>query len=122
MIVSFSLSQKVNDTYIAVDNITTYINSIKIGSNSLSSQEFVDGKIVLSEDLDDNGAYIVVPNITVNVKTGSALEAQELMYTNYKLTITVVLETEDGVQLIASNASNYIIYTNAKVEPAFIIR
>ena len=122
MIVSFSLSQKVNDTYIAVDNITTYINSIKIGSNSLSSQEFTDGKIVSSEDLDDNGAYIVVPNITVNVKTGSALEAQELMYTNYKLTITVVLETEDGVQLIASNASNYIIYTNAKVEPAFIIR
>ena len=122
MIVSFSLSQKVNDTYIAVDNITKYINNIKIGSNSLSSQEFVDGKIVLSEDLDDNGAYIVVPNITVNVKTGIALEAQELMYTNYKLTITVVLETEDGVKLIASNASNYIIYTNAKVEPAFIIR
>ena len=122
MIVSFSLSQKVNDTYIAVDNITTYINSIKIGSNSLSSQEFVDGKIVSSTDLDDNGAYIVLPNITVNVKTGSALEAQELMYTNYKLTITVVLETEDGVKLIASNASNYIIYTNAKVEPAFIIR
>lgn len=122
MIVSFSLSQKINDTYIAVDDITKYINNIKIGSNSLSSQEFTDGKIVSSVDLDDNGAYIVLPNITVNVKTGSALEAQELMYTNYKLTITVVLETEDGVKLIASNANNYIIYTNAKVEPAFIIR
>ena len=122
MLVTFTLSQKINDSYIAVDDLTNYINTIKIGDTALTSTEMVEGMIIESDNLNDNGAYIVVPNISVSVKTGSVLEADQLMYTNYKLTITVILETEDGMQLVASNASNYIIYTNAKVDPAFVLR
>ncbi len=122
MLVTFTLSQKINDSYIAVDDLTNYINTIKIGDTALTSSEMIEGMIIESDNLNDNGAYIVVPNISVSVKTGSVLEADQLMYTNYKLTITVILETEDGMQLVASNASNYIIYTNAKVDPAFVLR
>ena len=122
MLVTFTLSQKINDSYIAVDDLTDYINTIKIGDTALTSTEMTEGMIIESDNLNDNGAYIVVPNISVSVKTGSVLEADQLMYTNYKLTITVILETEDGMQLVASNASNYIIYTNAKVDPAFVLK
>ncbi|MBO7086348.1 MAG: hypothetical protein J6W25_04455, partial [Bacilli bacterium] len=126
--VSFTLKQKVHDPETGVASygepldLSTYITSIKIGSTTLSAAQLQAGTIELPLSvLEDDGAYITFPVITMTVKTGSAFEASNLLYSNYQVTVSVSLFNEDD-PIISSYASNFVIYTNAKVVPDFIVR
>ncbi len=65
------------------------------------------------------GVEITLPVITLTVKTGAALEAAGQTYGNYRVTVSVVLKNAD-TELAESRASNFVIYTNAKVLPMFV--
>lgn len=126
--VSFTLKQKVHDSETGVASygepldLSTYITSIKIGSTTLTAAQMQAGTIELPLSvLEDDGAYITFPIITMTVKTGSAFEASNLLYSNYQVTVSVSLFNEDD-PIISSYASNFVIYTNAKVVPDFIVR
>lgn len=60
------------------------------------------------------GQVIQIP-IDYSILTGSEFEKQGLTYANYKVTLTVSLLDAAGNELEGSKASDYIIYTNAKV-------
>ena len=60
------------------------------------------------------GQAIQIP-IDYSILTGSGFEEQGLTYANYKVTLTVSLLDKDNKELEGSKASDYIIYTNAKV-------
>ena len=60
------------------------------------------------------GQVIQIP-IDYSILTGSEFETQDLTYANYKVTLTVSLLDANDKELEGSKASDYIIYTNAKV-------
>ena len=60
------------------------------------------------------GQVIQIP-IDYSILTGGEFETQDLTYANYKVTLTVSLLDAAGKELEGSKASDYIIYTNAKV-------
>lgn len=60
------------------------------------------------------GQVIQIP-IDYSILTGSEFEKRGLTYANYKVTLTVSLLDKDSKELEGSKASDYIIYTNAKV-------
>ena len=68
----------------------------------------------------DNGAEITLPTMHFTVITGSALETAGLYYSNYRVVVEVVLLNGSGGEIGASKVSNYIVYTNAKVNPDFL--
>ena len=47
--------------------------------------------------------------------TGEAFEAKEHKYANYKVRLTAVLLDQDGKEIDGTKASDYIIYTNARI-------
>ena len=128
-IVTFELYKKTSGDYgeSPVGNISDYITSIKVGGTTLTASELANGKIIANDNLADNGADITLPIITVTVKTGDALESgfdseeNHLYYSNYKLVVTVTLRDDENTMILASHASNFVVYTNAKVVPDFIV-
>lgn len=58
--------------------------------------------------------------IQFSVKTGTAFETAGLTYANYKVRLTAVLLDKDGRELKETEATDYIIYTNARVYPQII--
>lgn len=60
------------------------------------------------------GQVIQIP-IDYSILTGSEFEKRGLTYANYKVTLTVSLLDKDSKELEGSSATDYIIYTNAKV-------
>ena len=60
------------------------------------------------------GQVIQIP-IDYSILTGSEFEKRGLTYANYKVTLTVSLLDKDNKELEGSSATDYIIYTNAKV-------
>ena len=60
------------------------------------------------------GQVIQIP-IDYSILTGSEFEKRGLTYANYKVTLTVSLLDKDNKELEGSKATDYIIYTNAKV-------
>lgn len=47
--------------------------------------------------------------------TGSAFEEKEFTYANYKVRLTAVLLDKDGKEIDGTRASDYVIYTNARI-------
>ncbi len=74
------------------------------------------------EILSDNGVEITMPVIHCTVLTGEALEAKSEYYSNYEIIVTVELRNSQGNAYAPSIASNYVIYTNAKILPTYIDR
>lgn len=60
------------------------------------------------------GQVIQIP-IDYSILTDSEFEKRGLTYANYKVTLTVSLLDKDNKELEGSSATDYIIYTNAKV-------
>lgn len=128
--VAFELRQKLNGVYGDNDAnddddvlaLSDYLVSIKVGNTTLTAEQMASGVITLPlTSLSDDGAYIELPIITVTVKTGSTFEAQNYLYSNYKFTVLVTLYNGNN-PIVSSHASNFVIYTNAKVVPDFIVR
>ena len=47
--------------------------------------------------------------------TGTEFEKKEYAYSNYKVRLTAVLLNESGTEIDGTKASDYIIYTNARI-------
>ena len=67
-----------------------------------------------------NGAEIMLPLMHFTVKTGSAFESAGLTYSNYRVIVEAVLCNGSGGEIGASKVSNYVVYTNAKIDPNFL--
>ena len=121
--INFDLKQKINGAYGDSLDLNTYITAIKIGDTTLTASQIENGEVVIPlSALDDNGAYITIPIITVTVKRGQAMSDNNLLYTNYMLTVAVTLLNGNSDIISSSHASNHIVYTNANVVPDFIDR
>lgn len=61
----------------------------------------------------DSGNEIIIMDL--EPKTGSDLEAIQGFYANYRVRLTAVMLDAEGNQLSDTQASDYIVYTNAKI-------
>lgn len=62
----------------------------------------------------DNSIPIQIP-VTLSIGTGSALEKAGGYYANYRVVLTAQLLNRSGTPIPNSQASDYIVYTNAKI-------
>ena len=62
----------------------------------------------------DNSIPIQIP-VTLSIGTGSALENAGGYYANYRVVLTAQLLNRSGTPIPNSQASDYIVYTNAKI-------
>ena len=108
----YQKEQNTNDYSEASLNIGTYwtycSQSISPGSTG----------IVITEDITDtsNSKVFRIP-ITFKVLTGKPFEEAGLMYSNYKVTLKAELLDASGNPLNGTEATDYIIYTNARIYP-----
>ena len=54
------------------------------------------------------------------VKTGKAFEEHGLTYANYRVELTAVLLNDNNSVVNGTTSSDYVVYTNAKIETGFI--
>jgi len=120
-VVTVTLTRKQADgTYSAeLTPINTYITAVTVGDVAAVAEGTTYTAVIAKSGLDDRGFEIGVPEITCTVKTGSAFEAAGLTYGNYRVTVTVALK-RSGAEIGPSRASNYVVYTNAKILPYFV--
>ena len=122
--VTLSLNKKGNDgSYGGLDNgkmISDYLKNQTITKPTFSVNSEKDQTGVFNYTFKWNsasynpGQAIQIP-IDYSILTGSEFENRGLTYANYKVTLTVLLLDKDGKELEGSKATDYIIYTNAKV-------
>ena len=122
--VTLSLNKKDdNGSYGGLDNgktISDYLKNQTITKPTFSANSAENRKDKFETNFDWNsasykpGQVIEIP-IDYSILTGSELETQGLTYANYKVTLTVSLLDANDKELEGSKASDYIIYTNAKV-------
>ena len=55
------------------------------------------------------------------METGDPFEAKGHTYGNYRIDVVVALRDSHGTVIKVTRATNYVIYTNAKIVPDFII-
>ena len=121
-----------NDSYNNDLKLSDYLNSVTIKDINeqrlaffdSSSSEMNGTKLDYSnsrdkfEETDNAGLFDVY--IDFDVKTGADLEALEnAFYSNYKIVLTASLY-EGSAMIDGSAADDYIIYTNAHIDPKFI--
>ncbi len=122
--VTLSLNKKGNNgSYGGLDNGKTIGDYLK--KPTITKPTFSDNSAENRTDKFENtfdwnsasykpGQVIQIP-IDYSILTGSEFETQGLTYANYKVTLTVSLLDKDNKELESSKATDYIIYTNAKV-------
>lgn len=112
-----------NGSYGGLDNEKTigdYLKNSTITKPTFSANSEKDQTGVFDYTFEWNstsykpGQVIQIP-IDYSILTGGEFETQDLTYANYKVTLTVSLLDAAGKELEGSKASDYIIYTNAKV-------
>ena len=119
-LVSIQLTERQNDgTYGPALDITQYMTLDFEGLTAASSDATSYYQTIPRAALTDNGASISVPAIHCHPITGSALEGENFDYSNYKITVTMIL-LNSGNRIAISQASNYVIYTNCKIIPDFV--
>ena len=119
-LVSIQLTKKQSDgTYSSALNITDYMTVDFEGLSAASSDATSYYQTIPRASLTENAAAISVPVIHCHTITGSALESAGYDYTNYKITVTMIL-LNSGNRIAISQASNYVVFTNAKIIPDYI--
>ena len=116
---TLSLYKKNNEGKYETVAIDDYLTDIKIYDES--SQIISDGSNSHTYTVgyeNDKDKYSVITNF--NVKTGTEFESQNYDYANYKVVLKAKLLDESGNEVNNSTASDYIIYTNAKIDPSFV--
>lgn len=123
-VIEMTLAQKRSDgTYGGNLDISDYITGITVGDSDAAHSGTQFTVTVSRSDLLDDGSLsskIILPWLHFTVKTGKPFEDDGLTYGNYRVTVSVHLRNETG-DLAVSNVTNYVIYTNAKVIPEFIL-
>ena len=121
------LQKNADGVYTSVTPISSYLSSITVSpkvnptGSFLKSQSVRDGETEFG--LADTGYNSSVPieiDVAMDVITGAAFESQNLTYANYMLMLTAELLAENDSTIGGSTASDYIIYTNAKIIPTLV--
>jgi hypothetical protein len=124
--VTLTLSKKVGEEYVTVDNIEDYVSGIRMYAEDedpvsipVGTGPSVTAHLYRTE-VNPNSIESVF--IDFDVKTGDALTVSGIKYSNYMITLLMELETRDGNEYIskASAPTDYIKYTNARINPDFI--
>ena len=120
-----------NDSYNDDLKLSDYLNSVTIKDINEQQLAFFDSSSEMNgtkleysnsrdkfEETDNAGLFDVY--IDFDVKTGADLEAAaNAFYSNYKIVLTASLY-EGSAMIDGSAADDYIIYTNAHIDPKFI--
>ena len=106
-----------------VANVAQYIPSLSIGNYPASNAghaSYYSAEIPASALIVDD-VTITFPHIVFSVLTGNDFEdVTQGTYSNYRLTVSVVLRDAEQNEIAASKCTDFVIYTNAKVVPSFI--
>lgn len=92
--------------------ITDYLKNISINGSNISVQEQKPKKY---EWTDDNFRMKTTQKIDFSPLTGSEFENNRYIYANYKVKLTAVLLDSESNEIDGTKASDYIIYTNARI-------
>lgn len=111
------------DKYEKIDDIKKYLDGI-----SLTGRNDVIATNAIAQDASEcafvvsnyNGEETYDITTKYNVITGSAFEENGQTYANYKVLLTADLLDGNGKTMSATSASDYIVYTNAKINTSFI--
>lgn len=106
-----------NGEYKQTNDISKYLSSFTL-ENATSSSDLNDTECVFTTNYNGEEQNTAVTKFTV--KTGKTFEEQGLTYANYRVELTAVLLDEKGEKVNGTTSSDYVVYTNAKIETGFI--
>ena len=106
-----------NGEYKQTNDISKYLSSFTL-ENATSSSNLNGKECVFTTNYNGEEQNTAVTKFTV--KTGKTFEEQGLTYANYRVELTAVLLDEKGEKVNGTTASDYVVYTNAKIETGFI--
>lgn len=103
--------------YKQTNDISKYLSSFTL--ENATSRSGLNGKeCVFTTDYNGEEQNTAVTKFTV--KTGKAFEEQGLTYANYRVELTAVLLNDNNSVVNGTTSSDYVVYTNAKIETGFI--
>lgn len=103
--------------YKQTNDISKYLSSFTL-ENATSSSGLNGKECVFTADYNGEEQNTAVTKFTV--KTGKAFEEQGLAYANYRVELTAVLINDNNSVVNGTTSSDYVVYTNAKIETGFI--
>lgn len=103
--------------YKQTNDISKYLGSFTL-ENATSSSGLNGKECVFTTDYNGEEQNTAVTKFTV--KTGKAFEEQGLAYANYRVELTAVLLNDNNSVVNGTTSSDYVVYTNAKIETGFI--
>ena len=118
--IQYTMSLYVKDNsgeYKQTKDISKYLSSFTL-ENATSSSGLNGKECVFTTDYNGEEQNTAVTKFTV--KTGKAFEEQGLTYANYRVELTAVLLNDNNSVVNGTTSSDYVVYTNAKIETGFI--
>lgn len=106
-----------NGDYKQTNDISKYLSSFML-ENGMANSDMTGNEYVFTTDYSGDEQSTAVTKFVV--KTGDAFEADDLTYANYRVELTAVLLDEKNEKVNGTTASDYVVYTNAKIETGFI--
>lgn len=103
--------------YKQTNDISKYLSSFTL-ENATSSSGLNGKECVFTTNYNGEEQSTAVTKFTV--KTGKAFEEQGLTYANYRVELTAVLLNDNNSVVNGTTSSDYVVYTNAKIETGFI--
>ena len=103
--------------YKQTNDISKDLSSFTL-ENATSSSGLNGKEYVFTTDYNGEEQNTAVTKFTV--KTGKAFEEQGLTYANYRVELTAVLLNDNNSVVNGTTSSDYVVYTNAKIETGFI--
>lgn len=103
--------------YKQTNDISKYLSSFTL-ENATPSSGLIGKECVFTTDYNGEEQNTAVTKFTV--KTGKAFEEQGLTYANYRVELTAVLLNDNNSVVNGTTSSDYVVYTNAKIETGFI--
>lgn len=118
--IQYTLKLYVKDNsgdYKQTNDISKYLSSFTL-ENATSSSGLNGKECVFTTDYNGEEQNTAVTKFTV--KTGKAFEEHGLTYANYRVELTAVLLNDNNSVVNGTTSSDYVVYTNAKIETGFI--
>lgn len=103
--------------YKQTNDISKYLSSFTL-ENAASSSGLNGKECVFTTEYNGEEQSTAVTKFTV--KTGKAFEEQGLTYANYRVELIAVLLNDNNSVVNGTTSSDYVVYTNAKIETGFI--
>lgn len=118
--IQYTLKLYVKDNsgdYKQTNDISKYLSSFTL-ENATPSSGLNGKECVFTTAYNGEEQNTAVTKFTV--KTGKAFEEQGLTYANYRVELTAVLLNDNNSVVNGTTSSDYVVYTNAKIETGFI--